>query len=141
MFSRREFLMATAALSAIAGPGLVGRWSQAAAQQSLTEDGLLDFDAFGNVTLEAMACGLPVVAAAATGSQSLVSDGVSGRLIRPGAIREFAQALRAYAQSDELRRAHGQAGEARSLDFDWDRINQSVADTYLRLIRQKRAAR
>ncbi|MBU0582099.1 MAG: thiosulfohydrolase SoxB [Alphaproteobacteria bacterium] len=51
MFSRREFLMATAALSAIAGPGLVGRWSQAAAQQSLTEDGLLDFDAFGNVTL------------------------------------------------------------------------------------------
>ena len=51
MFSRREFLMATAALSAIAGPALVGRWSQAAAQQSLTEDGLLDFDAFGNVTL------------------------------------------------------------------------------------------
>jgi S-sulfosulfanyl-L-cysteine sulfohydrolase len=51
MFSRREFLMATAALSAIAGPGLVGRWSQAAAQQRLTEDGLLDFDAFGNVTL------------------------------------------------------------------------------------------
>ena len=43
--------MATAALSAIAGPALVGRWSQAAAQQSLTEDGLLDFDAFGNVTL------------------------------------------------------------------------------------------
>jgi sulfur-oxidizing protein SoxB len=51
MFSRREFLMATAALSAVAGPGLVGKWSRAAAQQALTEDGLLDFDAFGNVTL------------------------------------------------------------------------------------------
>lgn len=43
--------MATAALSAVAGPGLVGRWSQAAAQQTLTEDTLLDFQAHGNVTL------------------------------------------------------------------------------------------
>ncbi|MVA99373.1 thiosulfohydrolase SoxB [Nitratireductor sp. CAU 1489] len=51
MISRREFLMATAALSAVAGPGLVGRWSQAAAQQALTEDTLLDFQAHGNVTL------------------------------------------------------------------------------------------
>ncbi len=51
MFSRREFLMATAALSAIAGPGLVGRWSRAAAQQSLSENDLLDFDSYGNVTL------------------------------------------------------------------------------------------
>ncbi len=51
MFSRREFLMATAALSAIAGTGMTGRWSRAAAQQGLTENGLLDFDAYGNVTL------------------------------------------------------------------------------------------
>jgi glycosyltransferase involved in cell wall biosynthesis len=43
-------------------------------------------ETFGNVTLEAMACGLPVVAAAATGSDALVDDHVSGRLIRPGAI-------------------------------------------------------
>ena len=51
MFSRREFLMAGAALSAVAGPGLVGRWSRAAAQQALSEGDLLDFESFGNVTL------------------------------------------------------------------------------------------
>lgn len=51
MFSRREFLMATAALGAIAGPGLVGKWSRASAQQMLSENDLLDFDSFGNVTL------------------------------------------------------------------------------------------
>lgn len=94
-------------------------------------------ETFGNVTLEAMACGLPVVAAAATGSESLVDDGRSGRLIRPGAIHHFAEALRGYIEDPALRARHGAAGEARSKDFSWDRINQAVADTYLRLIRQK----
>ena len=95
-------------------------------------------ETFGNVTLEGMACGLPVVAADATGSASLVEDGRTGRLIRPGAVHAFAEALRAYVEQPELRAAHGKAGEARSLVFSWDRINQTVADAYLRLIRQKR---
>ena len=94
-------------------------------------------ETFGNVTLEAMACGLPVVAAAATGSQSLVDDRVSGRLVPPGAVHQFAEALKAYIEDPALRHAHGSAGEARASEFSWDRINQAVADTYLRLIRQK----
>ena len=94
-------------------------------------------ETFGNVTLEAMACGLPVVAAKATGSQSLVEDNVSGRLITPGAIVQFAEALRLYCGDPALRAQHGKAGEARSHDYSWDAINQTVADTYLRLIRQK----
>jgi phosphatidylinositol alpha 1,6-mannosyltransferase len=97
-------------------------------------------ETFGNVTLEAMACRLPVVAAAATGSESLVDDNVSGRLIRPGAIHQFAEALKAYITDPELRTRHGIAGEARAQEFSWDRINQAVADTYLRLVRQKQSA-
>ena len=97
-------------------------------------------ETFGNVTLEAMASGLPVVAAQATGSESLVDDHVSGRLIRPGAIHAFAEALRGYLENPDLAHLHGAAGEARSQEFSWDRINQSVADTYLRLIRQKARA-
>jgi phosphatidylinositol alpha 1,6-mannosyltransferase len=93
-------------------------------------------ETFGNVTLEAMASCLPVVAAEATGSESLVDDHYSGRLVRPGAIRAFAEALRGYITDAELRARHGAAGEVRARDFSWDRINQSVADTYLRLIRQ-----
>lgn len=96
-------------------------------------------ETFGNVTLEAMACALPVVAAKATGSQSLVEDKVSGRLITPGAINQFADILQAYCTDEALRKTHGAAGEQRSLNYSWDAINQTVADTYIRLIRQRAA--
>lgn len=96
-------------------------------------------ETFGNVTLEAMACGLPVVAAKATGSQSLVEDKMSGRLILPGAINQFADVLQIYCTDQELRLKHGSVGEQRSLEYSWDAINQTVADTYIRLIRQRAA--
>ncbi len=96
-------------------------------------------ETFGNVSLEAMASGLPVVAAAATGSQNLVANGRSGRLIPPGAVHQFAEALQGYIEDAALRQTHGNAGEKRSRDFSWDQINQVVADTYIRLIRQKAA--
>ena len=47
MFSRREFLQVAAATAALVPPG----WTRAFAQQSLTQDELLRFDATGNVTL------------------------------------------------------------------------------------------
>ncbi|MBA4305934.1 MAG: glycosyl transferase family 1 [Sphingopyxis sp.] len=96
-------------------------------------------ETFGNVTLEAMACGLPVVAAKATGSQSLVEDKMSGRLILPGAINQFADVLQIYCTDENLRQKHGSVGEQRSLEYSWDAINQTVADTYVRLIRQRAA--
>jgi glycosyltransferase involved in cell wall biosynthesis len=88
-------------------------------------------ETFGNVTLEAMACGVPPVAARATGSSSLVADGVSGRLIAPGDVRGFADALQAYAEDPALRAAHGAESLARAGAYDWDAINDSVIDRYM----------
>ena len=96
-------------------------------------------ETFGNVTLEAMACGVPVVAARATGSESLVEHNVTGQLVRPGATVEFADALQAYCGDAELRARHGQAGLKRSEKYSWDRINRGLAETYIRLIRQRQA--
>ena len=90
-------------------------------------------ETFGNVTLEAMASGVPVVAARATGSTSLVRDGETGRLVMPGQIADFADVLESYSRDATLRRAHGEAGERRSREYAWDAINRSVADAYLRL--------
>lgn len=51
MISRREFIQASLAASTILGGTGLSRWSRAMAQQSLTQDQLLEFDTFGNVTL------------------------------------------------------------------------------------------
>ena len=95
-------------------------------------------ETFGNVTLESMACGLPVVAAVATGATSLVRDGETGLLVEPGDIDGFADALETYAKDPELRRRHGEAGLAYAQTMDWDRINAAVIRVYQRVI-EKRA--
>ncbi len=51
MISRRDFLQASVAASAIVGASGVGNWSRVAAQQTLTQDQLLNFNTTGNVTL------------------------------------------------------------------------------------------
>ncbi len=51
MISRREFLQASLAASAILTGAGLGPWSRLAAQQRLTQDQLLAFPDFGNVTL------------------------------------------------------------------------------------------
>lgn len=51
MISRRDFLQAALAASAIWGGSGTGRWARLAAQQQLSQDQLLEFPDFGNVTL------------------------------------------------------------------------------------------
>jgi glycosyltransferase involved in cell wall biosynthesis len=87
-------------------------------------------EAFGNVTLEAMACGLPVIAAEATGSTNLVQHGVTGMLVDGTDPDEFADALEAYARDPKLRREHGEAGLAIAQTMDWDTINSAVVHAY-----------
>ena len=94
-------------------------------------------ETFGNVTLEAMACGLPVVAASATGASSLVRDGETGTLVDPFDVEAYAMALAAYANQPELTRRHGEAGLAFAKTMDWDTINSAVLQLYQRVIERR----
>ncbi|MES2136958.1 MAG: glycosyltransferase family 1 protein [Pseudomonadota bacterium] len=99
-------------------------------------------EAFGNVTLEAMACALPVVAAEASGTTSLVRHGVTGTIVDPEDVDEFAAVLAAYATDPDLRRRHGEGGLAVAETMDWDSINSAVIRVYKHAImKRERLAR
>ncbi|HET6941276.1 MAG TPA: glycosyltransferase family 1 protein [Sphingomicrobium sp.] len=99
-------------------------------------------EAFGNVTLEAMASGLPVIAVNATGTTNLVAHGVTGFLAEPGDYETIADELATYGRDPKVRRTHGQAGLIVAQGRDWDQINSAVLRTYNRVIeRKKRHAR
>ena len=92
---------------------------------------------FGLVAVEAMACGVPVVASRLGGLASIVEDGETGFLVTPGDERELAQRLEALLTDPVLRKRMGTAGRRRAVEvFDWDNI---VRDYYLPLIEQDTA--
>lgn len=89
-----------------------------------------DTETFGNVTLEAMASGLPCVVADATGSRSLVESGVNGYLAPPRATKEFASCVRKIANDDQLREKMGHAARQKALAYSWENVNRTLLENY-----------
>jgi len=99
-------------------------------------------EAFGNVTLEAMACALPVLAAESTGATNLVRSGVTGLLVDGTEPEEFADALARYARDPGLRHRHGAAGLKFAKTMDWDNINAAAIRAYKHaIVKRERLAR
>ena len=87
-------------------------------------------EAFGNVSLEAMACGVPVVAADATGNRSLVVDGSTGMLVSPDDIDGYVGAIRKYLENPALRKEHAVNALVHSRAYTWDRANEGIVGAY-----------
>ena len=85
-------------------------------------------EGFGIVFLEAMAAGLPVVAARAAAVPEVVEDGVCGILVPPGDADALSAALDRLLEDTDARRRFGSAGALRVRRFDAPR----VAEEFLR---------
>ena len=99
-----------------------------------------DTETFGNVTLEAMASGLPTVCARAVGSRDLVDDGTTGRLCPPGDVEVFTDAVRQLVLDDGLRNRMGTAAHERAQDFTWETILDKMNRYYDEVLGRRPAA-
>ena len=95
-------------------------------------------EGISNTILEAMSCGLPIVATRVGGNQELVQDDVTGYLVSAKNPEEMAGALVAYMENSELAKAHGQAGRKRAIElFSLDTMIQHYQNIYDDLLRAK----
>jgi glycosyltransferase involved in cell wall biosynthesis/phosphoheptose isomerase len=96
------------------------------------------YEPFGIVPIEAMACGVPVVASAVGGMIDTVVDGVTGVHVPPRDPERLAAVLRPLLADVDARIEYGRAGvqRARRL-YDWNRIAAATLDVYARLPRAR----
>ena len=94
-------------------------------------------ESFSMATLEAMACGVPVVATTNGGIPEVLGDGECGRLVPPGDPAALAAAIRSYATDPNLRRRHAEAARERaSLSFNVE----TTSAEYLKLFATEASA-
>jgi alpha-1,6-mannosyltransferase len=91
-----------------------------------------DRETFGLIVLEAMACGLPVVATNKGGVAELV-DAETGILAEPNDVASLAGAIEAIYQRDMARM--GQAARRKAVErYDWNEILPQVVGRYEALV-------
>jgi glycosyltransferase involved in cell wall biosynthesis len=95
-------------------------------------------ETFGQVTLEAMASGLPVVAFAAEGTRDLVTHERTGLLVGERSAAAFARAIESLLDAPDLRAQLGAAGQTLASERSWSAAMSSLMSAYqsTRLLRR-----
>jgi glycosyltransferase involved in cell wall biosynthesis len=85
-------------------------------------------EAFGLVALEALACGIPVVASYVGGLQEIVVDGDCGFLVPPADATKLAEAIIALLTNEELRSSMGKRARVRAETFSEERRMRDLSN-------------
>ncbi len=92
------------------------------------------YEGFGLPLLEAMACGIPVVASDTTSLPEAV--GAAGILVPPVAVEQWVDALAHLLDDRDRRQALSRSGQVRARSFTWEGAARQIVDSYRRALRK-----
>ncbi|MDP3836913.1 MAG: glycosyltransferase family 4 protein [bacterium] len=88
-------------------------------------------EAFGLVLIEAMACGLPVIASNLPGVRSVFNDGVEGYVVEPGNIIELAEKINLITADENKRKEMARAARTLAKEkYGWEKIADQILDEF-----------
>jgi len=93
------------------------------------------YESFGMVALEAMACGTPVVASQVGGLAFLVQDGITGYTVPTSDPRALADRLQTLIKDPDLRDNMGKQAAEFARNFSWQIIAERISSLYLETIK------
>jgi glycosyltransferase involved in cell wall biosynthesis len=95
-------------------------------------------ESFGITPIEAMMCGVPVVATRVGGMTYTVDHGVTGLLVEPADSRALASAICEVLGDPERGRRMGEAGRERAIaKFSWEKTTEILLDHFHRIVREE----
>ncbi|GAO40218.1 putative glycosyltransferase [Sphingomonas changbaiensis NBRC 104936] len=128
-------------LAALPGAVLTGHLQNEALARAVASADLMltpsTTETFGNVVLEAMASGLPVVSADAPSARALLDNGRTGLLCPPRDPGAYADAVAMLVGDPDRRRRMGDAARAASEAYSWDAASESVLQAYRALLERQ----
>ena len=93
------------------------------------------YEPFGNVVLEAMASGLPVIGSKIAGMADVIADGLTGYHIEPGSVRNLSKRMLELLTNEKLRKRMSRAARSSAVErFDDMVIAKSIENVYRRCI-------
>lgn len=92
-----------------------------------------EHEVFGNVNLEAMACGIPIVASSIGGIPDLVENGVNGLLVPPRNVDELSKAILYLLKNEDIRIKMGKNGKEKAKFYSWELIAEKTKKVYEQL--------
>jgi glycosyltransferase involved in cell wall biosynthesis len=95
-------------------------------------------DGFGMVIIQAMACGLPVIATENTGGPDIIRDGTDGFIIPIRSVDMLKEKLYFFYKNPEMARQMGDSARKRvSSGFTWDDYGNNISKKYEEILIKK----